>query len=110
MYELSTTELMILRLIPEGSGRKITTKEIKKVTGVSIRNIRDVIRGMTLKGIPIVSDRTSSDRGFYIATNEDERRSGMSQFNNQLIDMANRKRAIQNADLNNWRSMIKEGN
>ncbi|WP_125713010.1 hypothetical protein [Companilactobacillus kedongensis] len=109
MHELSTTELIILRLIPAGSGRKITTKQIKKVTGISIRNIRDVIRGLVLKGIPIVSDRTSSDRGFYIATTEDERRAGMSQFNNQLNDMARRKRAIQNADLNGWRSTIKEG-
>lgn len=64
----------VLSLIPEGSDKPITAKQISDLTGLSVREVRAVISKLILKySIPIGSINTKEKHGNYIITDDEER-------------------------------------
>lgn len=101
---LTKNEQRVLQLIPSGADKIITRREISNITGFPLRRIDETISRLIINyHIPIVSDR---QRGYYIATTEQERARGMSGFNNQIKYMQKRAQAVFESDLNNWKKEV----
>lgn len=104
--KLTKNEKQVLYLIPSGADTIITRREISNITGLTLRRIDETISRLIINyHIPIVSDR---QRGYYIATTEQERARGMSGFNNQIKYMQKRAQAVFESDLNNWKKEVLE--
>lgn len=107
--KLSTTESKVLDMLPRGAERPIQARELMKLTGLSNRGLYIVINGLITKaGVPIVSIRTGEpeQRGFYIATNEEDRSTGLVSITQQTQDMTRRIKAVREADLYGWQQNI----
>lgn len=104
---LSMIEYKVLCILPRGNSNPISTNDIKRATGVSVRKIRDAVSILINNyGVPVVAKRTGKSIGMYIATNETERRLGLLGFRSQLDTMNARLYAIEHADLNGWEQAI----
>lgn len=112
MTTLSTIEGDILDVIPIGNEKKITIKEISQLIGVEERAVYDVIYRLRTLGVPICAMRSGdpADRGYFIATTNEERASGLAAYKSQVINMVQLINEIENADLNDWRSSIQQKN
>lgn len=60
----------LLNLLPIGSDNPISRAQLQKFLNIPDRKIRDEIREIRLKNIPVVS--SSSKAGYYIADNQEE--------------------------------------
>lgn len=111
MKELSVIESAVLNLIPKGSSHKINAAELERSIDLNNREVYAVINMLIKKGVPIVAVRKGkyNDRGFYIATTEQERTDGLYSLKEQVNDMNNRIRCVEKADLDNWHKHIKVG-
>ncbi len=108
MEELTIIEEAILDMIPRGSENKRIAKDLANNIGLGWRDVYGVINSLIKKGVPIVANRKGAyeHRGFYIATNEYEVKTGLSSLKEQVKDMNKRINAVENADLANWESNI----
>lgn len=109
MIELTIIESAVLELIPHGTARKISIKEVASLVDLDERSIYEVINSLRKKGVPVCAQRSGvpSDRGYYIATSEQERTEGLTAYKSQVKDMTKLIDLIESADLYNWTSRIK---
>jgi predicted transcriptional regulator len=110
MKELTIIETAVLDLIPVGSIRKVSIREIGKILDLDERSIYEIINSLRRKGVPVCAKRNGNpiDRGYYIATNEEERATGIHSYKSQVKDMSNLINTIEQADLINWRKNLKK--
>lgn len=110
MIELSIIEMAVLELIPQGTAHKITTKELGMLVDLDQRSIFEVINSLRKKGVPVCAQRSGilSDRGYYIATSEQERAEGLASFKAQAADMQALIGYIEGADVAGWMHKIKK--
>lgn len=109
MEQLTLIETAVLDLIPNGSDRKISIREIGKLLDLDERSIYEIINSLRRKGVPVCAKRNGQplDRGYYIATNEAERADGIHSYKSQVNDMSNLIATIEHADLLNWHKNLK---
>ena len=109
MIELTIIESAVLELIPQGTARKISIKEVASLVDLDERSIYEVINSLRKKGVPVCAQRSGipSERGYYIATSEQERAEGLTAYKSQVKDMTKLIDLIESADLYNWMSRIK---
>lgn len=109
MIELTIIESAVLELIPHGTARKESIKELASLVDLDERSIYEVINSLRKKGVPICAQRSGvpSDRGYYIATSEQERKEGLAAYKSQVKDMTKLIDLIEATDLYNWTSLIK---
>lgn len=107
--KLSGVELKVLDMLPRGLAHPIQLRSLVTLTGFSDRRIYEIINGLITKvGVPIVSIRSGDlkQRGFYIATSDEERTTGLVSIIGQTKDMENRIAAVKKADLHAWQQNI----
>lgn len=109
MIELTIIETEVLGLIPQGTERKVTTKELASLIDLDQRSIFEVINSLRKKGVPVCAQRAGSpaDRGYYIATSNQERSEGLASFKAQVADMQRLIYQIEGADVEGWKDKIK---
>lgn len=109
MIELTIIESAVLGFIPHGTARKISIKEVASLVDLDERSIYEVINSLRKKGVPVCAQRSGipSERGYYIATSEQERAEGLAAYKSQVKDMTKLIDLIESADLYNWMSRIK---
>ncbi|WP_278530492.1 hypothetical protein [Enterococcus asini] len=109
MIELSIIEMAVLELIPQGTAHKITTKELGMLVDLDQRSIFEVINSLRKKGVPVCAQRSGvpSDRGYYIATSEQERTEGLAAYKSQVTDMQALIDHIEGADVAGWMNKVK---
>lgn len=106
MEDLSIIESKILELIPTGTERKISISEISNLIDLDNRSIYETVNSLRKKGIPICAKRSGkpSDRGYFIATSEQEKAEGISAYKAQVNEMQQLIVLIEKADVNSWRN------
>lgn len=107
MTEFNIIEKAVLEVIPKGIERKITVRDLAYLIGIDVRSLFTVINNLRKKGVPICAQRSGKDRGFYIATTEEEKSLGLASYKAQVKDMRKLIRAIENTDVSNWREREK---
>lgn len=109
MIELTIIETEVLGLIPQGTERKVTTKELASLIDLDQRSIFEVINSLRKKGVPVCAQRSGlpSDRGYYIATSDQERAEGLASFKAQAADMQALIGYIEGADVAGWMNKVK---
>lgn len=108
MTELSIIEQAVLKLIPLGNERKISILEIGTLIDLDERSIYGIVNGLRKKGVPVCAQRNGipKERGYYIATNEEERVDGLAAYKAQVRDMQGLINDIENANLETWRENL----
>lgn len=106
MKQLTEIEKRVMQLIPMGSGRKASIREVCEVLNIDERAAYELISRLRKKGIPICAKRNgpAADRGYYIATSEQERADGLAPYKSQVHEMMIIIRQIEGADIDQWRS------
>ncbi|WP_235958402.1 hypothetical protein [Limosilactobacillus frumenti] len=99
---MTAREAKVIRLIPRGSERKVTMKDLASLAGMDTRGVQDIISSAKKKGVPIMSSRKAKDHGYYIAETEAERRNGLVNLKHQANEILAGIDGITNADLDNW--------
>lgn len=106
--KLPMIEQDVLHAISIGGESPTSTDDIRKLTGLTTRAVRESISNLVnVYGVPIVALRSGQHKGIFIATNEDERQIGITGYEHQINSMNIRLTAIQNADLVNWKANLK---
>lgn len=106
MENLTTLESDVLDLLPMGGERKMPINDIGNLLGIDRRKVHLVVNSLVRKGVPIVASRNGTDKGYYIATNEQERLDGTKAFKEQIKDMQERINFLYQVDLNSWQENI----
>lgn len=73
----------LLKIIPKGTGNRITSTEINRFTNLCGATIRIEINGLRANAIPIASDR----KGYFIAETPDELDHTIAQLNSRIHKM-----------------------
>ncbi|EFU74339.1 hypothetical protein [Enterococcus italicus] len=109
MQELTIIEQSVLELIPRGGAVKRSASEIASLVGLERRDIQAVVNRLVKKGVPIVAKRDGRyiERGYYIATTEEERTKGLISLKRQQKDTEERIKLVEHADLKNWENNLK---
>ncbi|MGT2964571.1 DNA-binding protein [Streptococcus acidominimus] len=99
----------VLELIPTGSERPITNREIQRITGLSERAIREIVQRLTVSyKIPIGNVR-GHNPGYYFPTNDAERFQGMIELDKQVTEEQKRLEVIKYGNLNEQDKYLKGG-
>lgn len=104
--KLTDSENKILSIIKTHE-TPITTEEIKQVTGLEVRAIRDNVASLRLKGIPVISGRIGINKGYSIAKDEAQRAKCVAMLSSQATNMMKNINGLAQADLKNWDKYIK---
>lgn len=81
----------IYTLLPLGSERPISGPELSKLTGISLRRVKQIVNILIMKcDIPIAGDRSNINYGYYIITNEEERVSALRPLVSQQNETSKR--------------------
>lgn len=106
--KLPMIEQNVLNAIPVGGESPASTEDIGRLTGLTIRAVRESMSNLVnVYGVPIVALRSGQHKGVFIATTEEERQIGITGYEHQINSMSIRLTAIQNADLVNWKANLK---
>lgn len=108
---ITTEELDLLRLLPYGADNAVPTAYLSSVTNTSQRSVRTIIRSLVINhGVPIVGERTGSKRGYYIATNSEERARAIAPLKAEIKRLAHRQVALEFAKIRtNWMEYLTKG-
>lgn len=106
VIKLTNRETKILSII-KSHGAPITAREIKQVTGLEIRTIKEVVASLRLKGIPVISGRSGINKGYSIAKDEVQRAKCVAMLSSQATNMMKNINGLAQADLKNWDKYIK---
>ena len=107
LESMSERTKRVLQLIPLGTERKITTKEIADILHVDRRIVFEEIERLVMDyAFPIVATRTGDNVGNYIPTTEAELNEGLEAFTRQIIQNLRRKEKLQNIDLNHVKERL----
>ena len=106
--KLPMIEQSVLNAIPVGGESPASTEDIGRLTGLTIRAVRESMSNLVnVYGVPIVALRSGQYKGVFIATTEEERQIGITGYEHQINSMSIRLTAIQSADLINWKANLK---
>lgn len=90
----------VLHLLPRGSERLITANEISQVTGISKRTVyKDIALLIDRYGVPIGGLRSDGKRGYFIITNEAERKQALTSLKKQSVEMLKRINKVDKIEL-----------
>ncbi|WP_125606364.1 HTH domain-containing protein [Lapidilactobacillus bayanensis] len=92
MNTIANDELnRVLHLLPRGNERLITANEISQVIGIDKRAVyKDIALLIDRYNIPIGGLRSDGKHGYFIITNETERKQALSSLRKQSIEMLKR--------------------
>lgn len=97
---MDSTEKQILQLLPQGMERPRPLKELITLTGMSSRAVRATIyRLITIHHQPIGAVYRQPGNGYFIITNEEERKTALAPLTSQIKEMAARAEVISSAAL-----------
>ena len=100
LKELPPRHQQILAYIPNGSDTMITRVELVKLSGLSDRDVYQILNDLTMKyDIPIGSSRDSNHYGYYIPMNEEEKKNGIRSLEEQGNTMLKRAEKVRNSDI-----------
>ena len=100
LKELPPRHQKILAFIPNGSDAMITRVELVKLSGLSDRDVYQILNDLTMKyDIPIGSSRDSNHYGYYIPMNEEEKKNGIRSLEEQGNTMLKRAEKVRNSDI-----------
>lgn len=100
LKELPHRHQQILAYIPNGSDTMITRVELVKLSGLSDRDVYQILNDLTMKyDIPIGSSRDCQNYGYYIPMNEQEKNNGIRSLEEQGNTMLKRAEKVRNADI-----------
>lgn len=75
---MSNLQAKVFYLLPKETENLMSTREIENILGIDKRTTMGIIETLILKyGIPVGSLRQSDNFGYFIATNEEEKRMGI---------------------------------
>ena len=97
----------VLALIPQGAERPRAGKEIVKLTGLDIRTVRGIIRGLVIKYHIAICGSRDLAGGYYIPANDSERLAGIRALDRQRQDEQKRISALMYANLNEQDKYLK---
>ena len=101
MEHLDKEEQKIMDLLPKGMDRPRPLKELVKLSGLKSREVRGIIyRLIVLHHVPIGA-RYKHPNGYYIITNDDERKQALAPLTSQIAMMSKRAQVIGNVELGN---------
>lgn len=101
MEHLDKDEKAIYDLLPKGIDRPKPLKELVKLSGLKSREVRGLIyRLIVLHHVPIGA-RYKHPNGYYIITNDDERKQALAPLTSQIEMMSKRAQVIGNVELEN---------
>lgn len=101
MQTIASDELnRVLHLLPCGSERLITANEISQVTGISKRKVyNDIALLIDRYSVPIGGLRSEGQHGYFIITNEAERKQALSSLQKHTFEMQKRIDKVSNIEL-----------
>lgn len=100
LKELPQRHQQILAYIPNGSDTMITRVELVKLSGLSDRDVYQILNDLTMKyDIPIGSSRDCNHYGYYIPMNETEKNNGIRSLEEQGNTMLKRAEKVRNSDI-----------
>lgn len=100
LKEMSKLEIQVFMLLPSGIDNLISVREIIDILEIDERTIMSIIETLIMKyGIPIGSLRQSNRFGYFIATNEEEKRVGIYSNEQQVNTMKKRISRVKEADV-----------
>ena len=100
LKELPQRHQKILAFIPNGSDTMITRVELVKLSGLSDRDVYQILNDLTMKyDIPIGSSRDCNHYGYYIPMNEAEKNNGIRSLEEQGNTMLKRAEKVRDADI-----------
>ena len=100
LKELPQRHQKILAFIPNGSDTMITRVELVKLSGLSDRDVYQILNDLTMKyDIPIGSSRDCNHYGYYIPMNEEEKNNGIRSLEEQGNTMLKRAEKVRDADI-----------
>ena len=85
--------MSIRELIPQGEVNRITTNEIKSLTGLSGSQLRRIINDARGKFVPIASD----NKGYFIAEKPEELNHTIAQINSRIHKMIQAREGLKKA-------------
>lgn len=104
--QISQQERMVLRLIPVGASKARPIAEISRLTGISARNIKDIVRTLVVKyEIPVIGARYGNP-GYYIPKNEEEQRDGIKPLVAQATREFERVNKLKKGRIENYRRYL----
>lgn len=105
---MTDIEIRLLRLIPVGSDRPISTQEVTRILEMTERGVRDMVsRLITKYGVPIVAKR-GINSGYYIPRDDLERLEGIKELQAQHQAEGKRLDTLIMADLNRRDELLEE--
>lgn len=110
-YKASKDELKVIALLGYGRNEVRPTKYLSKMTGFSERRVRVNIQRLRKNlNVPIVGVRTGSKLGYYIATNEEERREAIRPIASEIKELTALKSVLETALIRfDWYKHLKGG-
>ncbi len=100
MQLLDKEEQQLLNLLPKGMDNPQPVREIVKITGWSSRKVRATIyRLIVIHHQPIGAVNHQPGNGYFIITNDQERRQALAPLTSQIQMMNKRAQAISKAKL-----------
>lgn len=100
LKELPHRHQQILAFIPNGSDAMITRVELVKLSGLSDRDVYQILNDLTMKyDIPIGSSRDRKNFGYYIPMDEEEKNTGIRSLEEQGNTMLKRAEKVRDADI-----------
>lgn len=101
LKDMTPLEIKIFMLLPLGSERLISTREVTDILNIEERTVRAIVEKLiTDYDIPICSFRQSDNYGYFIAETKEEQRLGLLPLKQQTKAMKKRIRKVENADIN----------
>ena len=109
--QLTSDERTILSLLGYGADNTRPTAYLSSMTSLSQRAVRKVIRDLVIAhGVPIVGERTGSKRGYYLATNSEERTRAIAPLKAEIKRLAHRQVALEFAEIRtDWLEYLSKG-
>lgn len=96
--ELPEEYKKVLRLIPQGSERPITVREIEQITGMSSQRIRHIVSDSIIThGILIGTSNRIGNSGYYYAIHPEEREATVKNMASRLSYLSKRIQVFKNA-------------
>ena len=98
LEKMSELQSRVFMLLPLGADNSISTQEIEDILGIEKRYIMEIVQTLVLDyGIPIGSFRNQNN-GYFIATNEEEKRIGTHSLAEQSKALTIRLKKVKEAD------------
>lgn len=90
----------VLGMIPKGIKKPVTVAEISQATGISVRNVRKLLRVLLMTyNIPIGGSRSGGRYGIFIATTDEERAAAIAPLANNAKEIQRRVNKLRRMQL-----------